>query len=80
VNLLRGNRNAAFVPAYFRWDLKPADFGKEGRFSISTTILNLTDHKNIFFYTYDRQANPPKRIEITQFPYFPFLVNFEYYF
>lgn len=80
LNLLRGNRNAAFVPAYFRWDLKPADFGREGKFSVSTTILNLTDHKNIFFYTYDRQANPPKRIEITQFPFFPFLVNFEYYF
>jgi hypothetical protein len=80
VNLLRGNRNAAFVPAYFRWDLKPADFGREGRFSISTTILNLTDHKNILFYTYDRQQNPPERLEITQFPYFPFLVNFEYYF
>jgi hypothetical protein len=80
VNLERGNRNAAFVPAYFRWDLKPMDFGKEGRFSISTTILNLTDHKNILLYTYDRQANPPERIEITQFPYFPLLVNFEYYF
>lgn len=80
LNLLRGNRNAAFVPAYFRWDVKPIDFGKEGRFNLSTTVLNITDHKNIFFYTYNRQANPPERVEITQFPFFPFLVNFEYYF
>lgn len=80
LNLLRGNRNAAFVPAYFRWDVKPIDFGREGKFSLSTTVLNITDHKNIFFYTYNRQANPPERVEITQFPFFPFLVNFEYYF
>ncbi|MBW8888019.1 MAG: TonB-dependent receptor plug domain-containing protein [Fibrobacteres bacterium] len=80
IDLLRGNRNAAFVPAYFRWDLKPVDWGREGKWNFSWTLLNITDHKNIFFYTYDRQANPPKRIEITQFPFFPFLVNYEYYF
>ena len=80
LNLLRGNRNAALVPAYFRWDLKPVDWGREGRWNFSWTILNITGHKNIFFYTYDRLANPPQRVEITQFPFFPFLVNYEYYF
>ena len=80
LNLLRGNRNAAFVPAYFRWDLKPIDWGKEGKWNFSWTILNITNHKNIFFYTYNRQSNPPERIEITQFPNFPFLVNYEYFF
>jgi hypothetical protein len=80
LNLLRGNRNAAFVPSYFRWDIKPVDWGREGKWNFSWTILNITGHKNIFFYTYDRQANPPERVEITQFPFFPFLVNYEYYF
>lgn len=80
LNLSRGNRNAAFVPAYFRWDAKAVDWGREGKWNFALTILNLTDHKNIFFYTYDRQKNPPKRIEITQFPFFPFLLNYEYYF
>jgi hypothetical protein len=80
LNLVRGNRNAAFVPAYFRWDAKAVDWGKENKWNFSLTILNLTNHKNIFFYTYDRQKNPPERIEITQFPFFPLLVNYEYYF
>lgn len=80
LDLIRGYRNGAFVPAYFRWDLKPVDWGREGRWNLSWTILNITGHKNIFFYTYDRQSNPPKRIEITQFPFFPFLVNYEYSF
>jgi hypothetical protein len=78
--LQKGNRNAAFVPAYFRWDIKAIDWGREGRWNFSWTILNITDHKNIFFYSYDRQVNPPQRIEITQFPNFPFLVNYEYQF
>jgi hypothetical protein len=80
LNLIRGYRNGAFVPAYFRWDLKPVDWGREGKWNFSLTILNITGHKNIFFYTYDRQANPPKRIEITQFPFFPYLLNYEYSF
>jgi hypothetical protein len=80
INLVRGNRNEAFVPAYFRWDAKVVDWGREGKWNFSWTILNLTSHKNIFFYSYDRQENPPKRIEITQFPFFPLLVNYEYYF
>ena len=80
INVIRGNRNAAFVPAYFRWDLKAIDAGREGKWNFSLTLLNLTDHRNIFFYTYDREKNPPERVEITQFPFFPLLVNYEYYF
>ncbi len=80
IDLVTGNRNAAFVPAYLRWDAKAVDWGREGKWNFSFTILNLTGHKNIFFYTYQRQKNPPERVEITQFPFFPFLVNYEYYF
>lgn len=80
INLQRGNRNAAFVPAYFRWDVKAVDWGREGKWNFSWTILNITNHKNIFFYSYDRQVNPPALVEITQFPNFPFLINYEYYF
>ncbi|MDB5048300.1 MAG: hypothetical protein JWO30_1371 [Fibrobacteres bacterium] len=80
IDLQRGNRNAAFVPAYFRWDLKAVDWGKEGKWNFSWTILNITNHENIFFYTYQRQDNPPQRTQITQFPNFPFLINYEYFF
>jgi hypothetical protein len=80
IELLRGNRNTNFVPSYFRWDVKPIEWGREGKWNFSWTILNITDHKNIFFYTFDRQKNPPEKIEITQFPFFPFLLNYEYRF
>lgn len=80
VNAIRGNRNQALVPPYFRWDIKVVDWGREGKWNFSWTVLNITNHKNIFFYSYDREVNPPELIEITQFPFFPMLFNYEYYF
>ncbi len=80
INIGRGNRNASSVPAYFRWDAKVVDWGRENKWNFSFTILNLTNHKNIFFYSYDRAVNPPKFVEIPQFPLFPLLFNYEYYF
>jgi hypothetical protein len=75
-----GNYNLSFVPSYFRWDVKPVDWGREGKWNFSWTILNITNHENVFFYSYDRQKNPPERITVTQFPLFPFLLSYEYYF
>ena len=75
-----GNRNTAAQPDYFRIDIKPIDIGREGKWSFSWTILNITDHENIFLYQYDTQSNPPKLNKVTQFPFFPLLVNYEYYF
>ena len=76
----RGNRNGSFVPPYLRWDIKLVDWGRKDKWNFSWTILNVTDHKNIFLYAYDTQQNPPERLEITQFPFFPMLFNYEYYF
>jgi hypothetical protein len=80
LHLIRSSYNASFVPSYFRWDVKPVDWGREGKWNFSFTILNVTDHENVFFYTYDRDQNPPERITIPQFPFFPFLLSYEYYF
>ena len=80
LNVMRAGYNEAVVPPYFRWDVKPVDWGREGKWNFSFTILNVTNHKNVFFYTYDRQQNPPERITITQFPFFPFLLSYEYTF
>lgn len=74
------NRNAALQPAYFRFDIKPIDIGREGKWSFSWTILNITNHENVFLYQYDTSNNPPKLNIVTQFPFFPLLVNYEYYF
>jgi hypothetical protein len=75
-----GNRNTAFQPAYFRLDLKPIDIGREGKWSFSWTILNVTGHENVFMYQYDTSKNPPELVQTNQFPFFPLLVNYEYYF
>jgi hypothetical protein len=80
IQIQRGNYNMSFVPAYFRWDAKVIDWGREGKWNFSFTILNLTGRENVFFYTYDRAQNPPERVVISQFPFFPFLVNYEWYF
>ncbi|HSQ41146.1 MAG TPA: TonB-dependent receptor [Fibrobacteraceae bacterium] len=75
-----GSRNTSLQSPYFRLDAKLIDIGKEGKWNFSWTILNVTDHENIFMLTYDTNESPPKETKITQFPYFPILVNYEYYF
>jgi hypothetical protein len=69
-----------FVPSYMRWDVKPVDWGREGKWNFSFTILNVTNHENVFLYTYDNSTNPPERQTIPQFPFFPFLLSYEYQF
>ena len=78
LDVLRGGYDQALVPPYFRWDVKPIDWGREGKWNFSFTLLNVTNHNNVFFYTYNREPNPPKRVTITQFPFFPFLLSYEY--
>ena len=80
INLPRGNRNTAFVPPYFRWDIKALDIGKEGKWNLSWTVLNIIDKKNIYMYFYNTGENPPELIEIEQFPFFPILLSFDWYF
>lgn len=78
--VLPGSRNAARQTDYFRIDVKAIDVGREGKWSFSWTIINLTDHKNMFYTFYDTRKNPPEKTEITQFPFLPVMINYEYYF
>jgi len=75
-----GSRNTSLLPPYFRVDAKVIDVGKEGKWNFSWTILNITSHKNLFLYSYNTNTNPPKEESIYQFPFFPVLLNYEYYF
>ena len=75
-----GNRNTSLRPSYFRIDVKPIDIGREGRWNFSWTILNVTNHENLFMVTTDTKTNPPTEKKIYQFPFFPVLLNYEYYF
>jgi hypothetical protein len=75
-----GNRNTSLQSPYFRIDAKVIDVGREGTWNFSWTILNLLDHDNVFLYNYDTSKNPPQENTIYQFPFFPVLLNYEYYF
>ncbi|WP_290766763.1 TonB-dependent receptor plug domain-containing protein [Fibrobacter sp. UBA4297] len=75
-----GSRNAGRQTDYFRIDLKAIDIGREGKWNFSWTIINLTDHDNMFFTFYDTRKTPPKKTTISQFPFLPIMLNYEYYF
>jgi hypothetical protein len=77
---LLGNRNVTMRTPYFRLDAKVIDWGKKDKWNLGLTILNLTDHDNLFYIFYNTGKNPPEEQKIYQFPFFPLLVNFEYYF
>lgn len=75
-----GNRNVIMQTPYFRLDAKLIDWGKPDKWNLGFTILNLTDHQNLFFVSYNTRENPPKEEKTYQFPFFPLLINWEYYF
>ena len=80
VVVIPGSRNAARQTDYFRVDVKAIDVGREGKWNFSWTIINLTDHENMFFTFYDTRKNPPEKTSISQFPFLPIMLSYEYYF
>ena len=80
ITVLPGSRNAGRQTDYFRIDVKALDIGREGKWNFSWTIINLTDHENMFYTFYDTRKNPPEKTSISQFPYLPIMLNYEYYF
>ncbi|MCL2206989.1 MAG: TonB-dependent receptor plug domain-containing protein [Fibromonadales bacterium] len=80
VDAIQGNRNATMQTPYFRLDAKIIDWGKKDKWNFGFTILNLTNHQNLFYTFYHTQENPPTEEKIYQFPFFPLLLNWEYYF
>ena len=52
----------------------------EDMWNFSWTIINLTDHENMFYTFYDTSKDPPKKTSIAQFPFLPIMVSYEYYF
>ena len=80
ITVLPGSRNAGRQTDYFRIDVKAIDVGREGKWNFSWTIINLTDHDNMFYSFYDTSKNPPEKTSISQFPFLPVMMNYEYYF
>ena len=75
-----GSRNSVMQTPYFRLDAKAIDWGKKNKWNFGFTILNLTNHENLFYVSYNTRQNPPEESKIYQFPFFPLLLNWEYYF
>lgn len=80
ITVIDGSRNAARQSNYFRLDVKAIDIGRENKWSFSWTIINLTNHDNMFYSYYDTEKNPPTYETISQFPFLPIMLNYEYYF
>lgn len=78
--VLPGSRNAARQTDYFRIDIKVLDIGRENKWNFSWTFINVTDHENMFYTFYDTSKNPPEKTSVTQFPFLPVMINYEYYF
>ena len=75
-----GSRHTGRQSDYFRVDVKAIDLGREGKWNFSWTIINLTNHDNMFYTYYDTSKNPPEKTSISQFPFLPIMLNYEYYF
>lgn len=80
LSLPYSSRNGDRYPNYFRWDIKLVDWGVEGEWNFSWSLINVSGHENVFLYNYDKTQNPPKLNAITQFPFLPVFFSFQRYF
>ena len=78
--VFQGQRNGGKQSNYLRLDAKIIDWGREDKWNFSWTIINVTDHQNVFSYSYDTSKNPPELVKTTQFPFLPILLSYEYHF
>ncbi len=68
-----GDRNGARYPAYHRLDLSVRrDFNPTwGRLTPYLSLVNLYDRRNVLFYLYDFEEDPPQRSGFSMFPILP---------
>jgi TonB-dependent Receptor Plug Domain len=70
-------RNSERKPNYFRADLTLLDIGKANSWRVYYTIINVTDHDNVYTVNYNTSENPPKKETTNQFPFLPFFLGAE---
>jgi hypothetical protein len=76
----QGRHNDAIRKDYFRLDATLIDWGREGKWRLYWTVLNVTDNENVFLINFDTSKNPPEKQETYQIPLLPILVGYEYQF
>jgi len=78
--LRQGGHNGTIRPDYFRLDATVIDWGREGKWRLYWTLLNVTGRDNVFLVNYDTSKNPPEKQETYQIPFLPILIGYEYQF
>jgi hypothetical protein len=71
--VILSDRNAARYPARHRLDVS-LRWTLERSWGVMTpyaSVLNIYNRKNVLFYFYEYQANPPVRTGISMFPFLP---------
>jgi hypothetical protein len=68
-----GDRNAERYPSYHRLDVSASRTFKKswGSITPSFDVLNVYNHRNILFYYYEYQHEPPRRWGVSMFPFLP---------
>lgn len=78
--LVKSERNRERRTDYFRLDVTPFDFGRTGRWRFYYSIINITDHENLYTTSWNTNKSPPEREDTYQFPILPFFFGYEYEF
>ena len=70
-----GDRNGERYPAFIRVDVTASRRYDWGRAALEpyVSVVNATNHQNVFIYTFDYTDNPPTRTARSQFPFLPTL-------
>jgi hypothetical protein len=73
--ILLGSRNGARYPAYHRIDvsLRKSMQRSWGHITPYVDVLNVLNRKNVLFYFYEYNRNPPIRSGVSMFPVLPTL-------
>ncbi|QQS05956.1 MAG: TonB-dependent receptor plug domain-containing protein [Fibrobacterota bacterium] len=72
-----GAFNQSNVDDYFRLDVTPFDFGREGAWRLYWSVLNATDHENVFQTSWETDGPVPRRDISYQFPRLAIFVGWE---
>ena len=75
--MIQGGLNNERKPNYFRLDLTLFDIGKTNSWRTYFTVINLTDHDNVYTVNYNGNEAPPKKTTTYQFPRLPVFLGAE---
>ena len=75
--VIQGGLNNERKPNYFRLDLTLFDIGKTNSWRTYFTVINLTDHDNVYTVNYNGNEAPPKKTTTYQFPRLPVFLGAE---